>query len=299
MGTTALDLRHRVNKAFRVRGDAVRQIYFTARKAGRFLRDVPRRAALRQLPETTLTIPHDAGFVVLPPGRFSETSGIVAEARLALARYNQDAPPEGKNRKRFLIGVLNPSTLTLDSPVVRLALREDVLAAVSRYLGVVPFLSTINVFHSDTVDGRLTSSQLHHCDGDDLTQVKVFVYCSDVEARSGPLTVVPAAGSATVRRSTRYEYRQRLTDAQVRDVLGTSGEHAILGPSGTTAFVDTSRCFHYGSRVAEDAPPRLVTMIQYQTPYSFMVPTSAQASLPFRRLIHPSLTPLQRLVLGE
>ena len=299
MGVEAPDLRTRVNKALRVRGDAVRQLYFTARKAGRFLRDAPRRAALRHLPEAALTIPNDVGFLVLPAGYFGETNGVVADARFALADYDEQARPAGKNRKRFLVNVLDPASLTLESPVVRLALREDILAAVCRYLNVVPFLSAISVFHSDTVEGRLTGSQLHHCDGDDLRQVKVFVYCSDVEPRSGPLTVVPAAASARVRRDTRYQYRQRLTDAQVRDVLGAAGEHAIVGPAGTTAFVDTSRCFHYGSRVAEDAPPRLVTMIQYQTPYSFMVPTSAQASLPFRRLIDPSLSPLQRLVLGE
>jgi hypothetical protein len=213
--------------------------------------------------------------------------------------FDERQPPQGKRTKRFLVNVIDAATLTLESAVVRLALREDILAAVCRYLGVVPFLSAINVFHSDTVKGRLTSSQLHHCDGDDVTQVKIFVYCSDVDERSGPLTVVPAAGSAHVRRRTGYQYRSRLTDAQMREVLGPASEHAIVGPSGTTAFVDTSRCFHYGSRVASDASPRLVTMVQYQTPYSFLLPSSAQASLPFRRLVAPSLTPLQRLVLGE
>jgi hypothetical protein len=292
-------LRKRVNKAFRVRGDAVRQIYSTARKAERFLRDAPRRAALRRLPDAAWSIPPDAGFLVLPPGRLEETAAVVAEARAALARYDERQPLEGKNRKRFLVNVLDAATLSLDSPTLRLALREDVLAAVSRYLGTVPFLSTVSVFYSDAVETELSSSQLHHCDGDDITQVKIFVYASDVDARCGPLTVVTAADSARVRRETKYQYRQRLTDEQVRAVVGAEGEHPIVGPAGTTAFVDTSRCFHYGSRVAPDAPPRLATMIQYQTPYSFMVPTSAQASLPFRRLSGRSLTALQRLVLGE
>ncbi len=76
-------------------------------------------------------------------------------------------------------------------------------------------------------------------------------------------------------------------------------EHAILGSARTTVFLDTSRCFHFGSRVASDAPPRLVTMVQYQTPYSFMIPADAHVALPFRCLLTPSLTPLQRLVLGE
>ena len=182
---------------------------------------------------------------------------------------------------------------------VRFALRDDVLAAVSVYLRIVPFLTSIQVFHSDTIEGVPTSSQLYHCDGDDVTQIKIFVYCSDVDAASGPLTVLDAAATTQVQRSTRYWYRSRLTDEQVDAVVGAGHDHPILGPSSTAAFVDTSRCFHFGSRVAPGSPARLVTMIQYQTPYSFMVPSSAQATLPFRRLIGPDFDRLQRQVLGE
>jgi hypothetical protein len=289
-----------VAKAFRVRSDAARRIYAGARRVERFLRDAPRRAALRALPSSSFAIPDDAGFLVEPPGRFDESAAVVAHARDALSRFDASNPPGGKNRKRFLQNVADSATFALDTPPVRLALRDDVLAAVSRYLGVVPFLTAISVFFSDVVEGAPTSSQLHHCDGDDITQVKIFVYASDVDARSGPLTILGAADSARVRRATGYQYRQRLTDQQVNGVVGEGREQPIVGPSGTTIFVDTSRCFHYGSRVALDAPPRLVTMIQYQTPYSFMLPTSAQASLAFRRfLAEPSLSPLQRLVLGE
>jgi len=293
------DLHSRISKAFRVKGDGVRRLYFAARKAERFLRDAPRRATLRALPSSSITIPRPAGFLVLPPGTFAEIPDVVAHARDTLARADESAPRAGKNKKRFLFNVLDSATVTRDTPAMRLALREDVLASIAGYLGVVPFLTAISVFHSDVVEGAPTSSQLHHCDGDDVTQVKIFVYASDVDERSGPLTILGADDSDRVRRSTRYEYRQRLTDQQVEDVVGPRREHAILGPAGTTVFVDTSRCFHYGSRVAPDAPARLVTMIQYQTPYSFMLPTSAQASLAFRALIDPSMGSLQRQALGE
>lgn len=289
----------KVRKAFRRRGPGVRQIYVNARRASRYFKDAPRRSALSALPPTDFDIESAAGFVVVRPGRFDETEAIVADARAALTRFEATAPPPGKNRKTFLKNVLDPSTLTLDSAVIRFALRSDVLSAVSRYLGVVPFLSVISVFHSDTLQGDPTSSQLYHCDGDDVTQVKVFIYCTDVDVASGPLTVLDAQTTRAVQMKTRYEFRNRLTDDEVRQAVTTAKEHPILGPSGTTAFVDTSRCFHFGSRVAADAPPRLVTMVQYQTPYSFMLPADAQASLPFRRLVNATLTPVQRLALGE
>jgi len=292
-------LHAKISRAFRVRGEGLRQVYFQARRAGNLLHDSARRAAYRQLPAAPFSIPSRDGYVVVPPGRFDEIPGIVADARAALAAFDAAVPPGGKNRKRFLVNVRDAATLTLDSPVMRFALRDDVLAAISRYLGMVPFLSTISVFHSDTVPGDPTSSQLHHCDGDDVTQVKIFVYCSDVDPPSGPLTVLDAESSTRVRKAVNYQFRQRLTDEQVAAVLGAGADRPILGPSGTTAFLDTSRCFHYGSRVAPDAPARLVTMIQYQTPYSFMLPRVERASLPFRRLVTPSLPRLQRLVLGE
>jgi hypothetical protein len=289
----------RISKAFRVRGTTARAIYYNARRAGRFFRDSVRRSAMAALPPTGVHIPREAGFVLVPGDRFEETPAIVADARAALSRFDASMPPGGKNRKRFLQNVLDPSTLTVESPIVRFALRGDVLSTVSEYLGVVPFLTAINVFHSDTVEGLPTSSQLYHCDGDDVTQIKIFIYCSDVDMRSGPLTILDADATRTVQRRTGYQYRQRLTDEQVHGVVGRGAEHPILGQSGASVFVDTSRCFHFGSRVAPDAPPRLVTMVQYQTPYSFMLPADAQASLPFRRfLASPSLTSLQRLVLG-
>lgn len=289
----------RVNKAFRVRGDRVRWIYFTARRLERFGRDRRRREQLQHLPPTALEIPADRGFLILPPGWCAEGPDVVASAWDALRRFNAAEPVATKSQKRFLVNVLDTRTLTLESPLMQLALRPDVLSAVSRYLRVVPFLTAISVFHSDAVKGQPKSSQLHHCDGDDVRQLKLFVYCADVDARSGPLTVVSAAESAYVRRRTGYQYRQRLRDEDLRAILGDAAEQPILGPAGTMAFVDTSRCFHFGSRVEAGAPPRLAVMIQYQTPYSFMVPTAAQSSLPFRHLIDSSLDPLQRMVLGE
>src|ERR1051325_11975782 len=117
----ASDLQARVAKAFRVRGPAVRSVYFTMRRAGRFLRDAERRSVLASLPPAEFQIPHDAGFLLLPPATFGETPEVVRDAREALAKFDAAVPPGGKNRKRFLQNVIDAETLTLDSPIVRLA----------------------------------------------------------------------------------------------------------------------------------------------------------------------------------
>ncbi|HEY5616822.1 MAG TPA: hypothetical protein VIK60_02700 [Vicinamibacterales bacterium] len=68
---------------------------------------------------------------------------------------------------------------------------------------------------------------------------------------------------------------------------------------GTVCFVDTTQCFHFGSRVKHGVAPRLVTMIQYLTPSSFMLPRDHRAGSPYRHLATPDRSRSQRLVLGD
>jgi hypothetical protein len=269
-------------------------VYVGARRLGRFLQDGQRRAALRALAPADSVIPRETGILVVNGQKWPEISEIVAEAERIVAQLPA-RPASAKGRKGFLLNVLDRATLTLDAPLMRLALREDVLRSVSHYLGVVPLLSTASVLLSDSVDRDYYSSQLYHCDGDDVTQVKIFVYCTDVDQASGPLTVLDAEATAAVMRHAGYTFDKRLTDEQINNLVGAERATVIKGPRGTTAFVDTSRCLHFGSRVAADSEPRVVAMIQYQTPWSFM-PDDRVA--PFRHLAHDRLPLLQRLVLG-
>ena len=85
----------------------------------------------------------------------------------------------------------------------------------------------------------------------------------------------------------------------MRSAVGEREFHSIVGPPGTACFVDTSRCFHYGSRVKDEAVPRLVTIIQFVSPFSFMLPHDHRRGAPYRHLVTPDSTELERAVLGE
>ena len=285
-------------RALRDGSPGARRFYVGARRLAGFVRDHRRRAIARSLP-VAAPIPQEAGFLVMPAGSLGGVDAVIAEAHAALAAYDHDNPPGGRSKKRFLVNVLAKDHVTPQSAILRFALRPDVLAIVSDYFGMAPILTSVGVYHSDTVDGVPSSSQLYHCDADDTTQVKVFVYCTDVDEQCGPLTLVDAVTTAAVQGRTGYHYGQRLSDEQVRANTATLTEHAILGAAGTVAFVDTSRCFHYGSRVAPGAAARLAVILQYSTPYSFMLPEPYPQALPFRHLSDPAMTDVQRLVLGE
>jgi hypothetical protein len=255
-----------------------------------------RQASRRFAALASFEIPRSAGFRIFPPGHFPEADDIVAEAQ-RIAEQSGDIIARSAN-KPFMIPILQSTRLKRESPFLRFAVRPDVVASIARYLGMVPVLTNVEVYYSTFRDVALASSQLFHCDQDDTSQIKVYVLCSDVGPDSGAMLLLGADTSKSVRRAVRYEYRNRATDEEVFAVAGDHDRHAMVGPAGTVAFVDTSRCFHYGSRVTEGAPPRLVTVLQYLSPFSFRVSRDRKRAAPYRHAALPASSPLEQLVLG-
>ena len=88
-----------------------------------------------------------------------------------------------------------------------------------------------------------------------------------------------------------------MPDQRVDSILGSDRWHAFEGPAGTVDFVDTSRCFHFGSRVSEGGTPRRVALFHYLTPYAFKY-TDHRKQAPFRKLAEGADGELAQLVLG-
>jgi hypothetical protein len=243
-------------------------------------------------------IPPELGFAIAPPGTFPETAEIGADAaRVAGAADIEELRKRGKD---FMLPLLTAADLSRGDALVRFALRPDVLATVSTYLRVVPILASMNFYRSSpgTRDG-FVSSQLFHCDGDDTRQVKIFVLCGRVSLENGPLMLLNAARSKVLRERAAYKYKDRVTDEHARRLMGDDLQLVpVVGDTGTACFVDTSQCFHYGSRVEDEEHVRLVAIIQYLTPYSFMLPRDYRVKAPYRALADHRSSELERLVLG-
>ncbi|MES1936575.1 hypothetical protein [Salinisphaera hydrothermalis] len=245
-------------------------------------------------------IPLDNGFAVFSPGTFAEVDDIVGTVREIIAAREAEVAPGNKD---FLQqGYLDAAHLTDESPFLRFALREDVIAAIAGYLGVVPVLAKIDAWKSDNSPSQHHASQLYHCDWDDTTQLKIFIYASDVDIASGPLTLMEAGASDKLRSSIGYTYGRkgyRVNDEVANRVVGREPQHEITGVAGTSVFADTSRCFHYGSRVQEGGQPRLVGFFQFVTPTSFLFPPGGyQQVAPYRGLARDDHSELVRMVLG-
>jgi hypothetical protein len=259
---------------------------------------VRRRLARESTTSARLKISRERGFEVVSGGALAGMEELLEAVRELIA----DNPPEERQwagKEQLITNNLDMQRLTLDSPFMRFALQRDVLDAVSAYLGVVPLLAYVDVWYSRH-SGKVGNSQLFHCDWGDLSQVKVFVHATTVETTSGPLVVVGAATSKRVRDEVRYNYVTvgTVSDDEMGSRIAEEEVFTLVGPPGTVAFVDTSRCFHYGSRVHDGAPPRVLAVFQFFTPFAFKLPLDHRKSSPFQHLCSQDMSPLERMVLG-
>lgn len=261
--------------------------------------DERRRELGRELGSgASMRVDPDLGFARADPGSLPGSDAVIESALELIERVGHDALRE-QVKKPMAKGFLPHSELDLDSAYMKLALSDEVVAIASEYLGVIPVLTYVDVWYSPHVD-RPTwrSSQLFHLDHADVTQLKVFLHCGDVSVASGPLTVLSASDSRRLAKSVNYRLEQtRVTDEAVNAVVGTN-RVVLDGPRGAAQLVDTSRCFHFGSRVQAGAPPRQLVVFQYLTPYAFEFHSDHRREAPYRGLAERGTPEHVRFLLG-
>jgi len=224
-----------------------------------------------RLPE----IPRDKGLMLCRLGSFPLLDEAIAEAR-ELFRSYVPGSATSKRERDPLQGVPRPNR-SYDTAINRLAAHPEILRVVSNYMGMLPLLHRINVLYSPNDEVIESSSQFFHLDPEDVIMTKIFCFVEDVDADTGPTTVLPADRSEVVRRAINYR-KGRVPDDVVARVGGSENLVECTGPAGTLAFLDTCRCFHMGSRVASQ--PRSVIMIQYVTPYAATFPLDGPLGTP-------------------
>lgn len=198
--------------------------------------------------------------------RLFETKQRPVEERLAgFDTWSPEKQQKFRSQKQsFLRYLLDDGDLRRHPELVDFGLSEALLGPATRYLGMVPYFTRLDLMYSlpRGTDGSI-ESQLFHLDHEGLMQVKAFVHVYDVGAAEGPFTFIPANESARIVRDIRRLRRERghQPDVEARryldeEVAAVGGRDAIVtiqGPAGTGVAVDTSRCLHLGSRVRPGA----------------------------------------------
>jgi hypothetical protein len=223
------------------------------------------------------------GYALLPPGRLAGTTEAIDLCRQlfepkratieALAPTGKKARREQQKKRGFMKSMLDDEDLRANPGLVDFALSDPLLSLVTNYLGTIPTLTRIDLLYSVSranPDEHI-SSQLFHCDPEGLRQAKVFLNVFDVDERQGPFMFIPANHSERLAAAIRHERRQagvpddiRISDEAVEAHGGLAMVRRLVGPAGTAAIVDTSRCLHAGSRVQLGCF-RLCLHIQYCT----------------------------------
>lgn len=164
----------------------------------------------------------------------------------------------GKDYRASLIGEL----LDVNDPFVRLALDPTVLNAVQRYLGMRPFLRDISLWWDRPTEGPPKETQLWHEDGDDVLNVKMFVYFTNVTADGGPFCFIPGTHPLGARHplAPERDTHGRATDEQMGRVMPPDAWRVYTGSSGTTVLCDTCG-WHKGLKPKRDE--RLMLVVHY------------------------------------
>ena len=243
-----------------------------------------RRLAVRysqQFPSSEMT--STEGYALLPPGSLPGTTEAIDVCRQlfepkraaieALAPTGKKAHKERRKKQGFMKSMLDDEDLRANPCLVDFALSDPLLSLVTNYLGTIPMLTRIDLLYSVSRANpeEHISSQLFHCDPEGLRQAKMFVNVFDVEGPQGPFMFIPANQSERLVTAIRKERRQagepddiRIPDEVVEAHGGLAMVRRLVGPAGTAAIVDTSRCLHAGSRV-QPGCFRLCLFIQYCT----------------------------------
>jgi hypothetical protein len=187
----------------------------------------------------------------------------VADAASVADRFFEEkkGEPQAPDSKPFFANICDEKALLRHPDLVTFARSQPVVEIATNYLKTIPKLSAFGVFYSPPND-TLEKSQMWHIDDEDFCQVKCFINVHDVGPDNGPFTFIPAAKSDEIRRKLGHSWRgKRLEDAEIMSLCKEDDIIAVTGAPGSGAFVDTSRCLHFGSRAR--GGHRLVMMFQY------------------------------------
>lgn len=289
--------------------------------------------------KSLLQIDSNKGFLKISPFAYPEIQDIIDEAedfkkqnadktskKTIIGRlFNSKTPTKkikGRTSKKIKPENFNTSKEFLDNPLVRLALREEVIKVVADYFGYIPIIGFISYWYnanekteSDVATISKYYARRYHLDHGDNSMIKLFVYGSDVNKENGVLHIINANKSNEIREAINYKYihgeqskpkeaflsgnSYYVQDEVITQHLKDGEEITLDGEKGSCYFVETSQCYHYGGRNLKTGKERLIGVIQYLRPGALKFATEYNDTPPFGMVNGEHLTELQRLVLGN
>src|SRR5215212_3581252 len=178
-----------------------------------------------------------------------------------LYRAPREESEAGAGSKATFLTKLATGSYAFDDPFVRVALHPDALAIANGYLRLYSHLRALDLWLTKPTEGPAIQTQLWHRDGDDVMNVKMFVYFTDVRPAAGPLRYAPGTHPLGAhRRLPGQDEQARSTDEQMASVVPEHEWVLCEGRPGTVVFADTCG---YHKQQKPESDERLLLMSHY------------------------------------
>jgi hypothetical protein len=188
-----------------------------------------------------------------------------AQARQLHGAWRPENAEEGS--KASFLTKLATTNFAADDPFVRIALYPAVLNVTNGYLKLRSTLRALELWHTRPTPGSAIQTQLWHRDADDVMNVKLFLYFTDVRVPAGPLTYAPRTHPLGDRRTVpEHDEHRRSRDDQMARVVPESDWRILEGAPGTIVFADTCG-YHKQLKPESDERVKLVAHYVSGTPY--------------------------------
>jgi hypothetical protein len=195
--------------------------------------------------------------------------------------------------------ILNSSDFKTNSLVFKFITNEKIIKIISNYFGFIPLLTHISYWFSPNKHDIPGSSQEFHLDHEDIKQVKGFFLVNDVTDKNGPTIFINSQNSKNIIDNLNYKtnkFSKRINTKIIKKF--TKNFITCTGKKGTLYLIDTSICFHLGSKKSQNN--RKILAFQFISPFSTSLQWNWINSKIFHRpyWINKKLSKMQKLILG-
>ena len=160
-------------------------------------------------------------------------------------------------------------------PFINFLFTNNLVNILLDYFNNRPILKEVTLLYSENKNFEKGRSQEFHMDGDDQKQIKLRLNIYDINHENGPLTVINKNNSKQI-----FNYllkkkiiKKKSTKVDDKSIFSTFNDiepETLIGKEGSVDMVDTSNCYHYGSRPGIKS--RLILEYQFLTPFSYNLP---------------------------
>jgi hypothetical protein len=210
------------------------------------------------------------GFAVTHFDHLLPDSSLFDEAAaMADQLYEQrqrDADAAAGSKGTYLVKLAS-GRYDFNHPFVRIALHPNVLAVANGYLQLRSRLRALELWYTWPTGGEAIQTQLWHRDADDVMNVKLFLYFTEVTRAAGPLTYAPSTHPLGGRRQVpEHDEHRRSSDAQMGKVVPEQAWRILEGGPRTIVFADTCG-YHKQLKPESDERVKLVAHYVSGSPY--------------------------------